>query len=90
VDSLERCGDAGFEDSGDRFPCVLHSGFLFEEGHKWVLAVACDEEGVVAVEEVFSQGGQAVLDRIRGVVFVVDAFGARGGGEVFVRGLLFL
>ena len=52
-----------------------------------MLRVACHEEAVVAFE-VFAQGREAVLYRLMGIVFVVDAFWARGRSEVFVCGLL--
>lgn len=52
-----------------------------------MLRVACDEEAVVALK-FLAQRGEAVFDRFARVVFVVDALGARGRGEVRVRSLV--
>jgi hypothetical protein len=52
-----------------------------------VLAVARDKKGVVCVEMILAEGGQTVVYRLCGVVFVVDGRGARGRGEVGVCGL---
>lgn len=52
-----------------------------------MLRVACDKEAIMT-GEVFLQGGQTVLYRLRSVLFIVDAFWARGCSEVLVCGLL--
>jgi len=87
VDSLQGSTNTSFEDTRNRFSCISYSGFFFEERDKRVLAVASDEEGIVA-GELFAESGEAVFDRFCGVVFVVDALGAGGGGEVLVSCLL--
>lgn len=51
-----------------------------------MLRVACDEEAIVAVEEL-AQGREAVRYGFGGVVFIVDALGSRGRGEIFVGSL---
>jgi len=86
VDELQTCADAGFEDAGDRLARRFYRGLGFEERDEGVLRVACDEKAIVTVEKL-AQGREAVRDRFGGVVFVVDALGSRGRGEVFVGSL---
>lgn len=52
-----------------------------------MVRVACYEEAIVALE-VFTQDGEAVLYRVLGVIFVVNALWARGRSKVLVCGLL--
>jgi len=61
VDSLQRSTNTSFEDTRNRFPRISYGGLFFEERNERVLAVASDEEGIVA-GELFAESGEAVLD----------------------------
>ena len=47
---MQRSTNTSLEDARDRFSRISYSGFFFEERDERVLAVASDEEGIVAGE----------------------------------------
>lgn len=50
MDSLQGSTNTSFEDTRNRFPRISYGWLLFEERDERVLAVACDEESIVAGE----------------------------------------